>query len=112
MPASYTLVPGSAVAAVTPQNLPADAPPFRLITGVKVIATGEGSGTAATIVNPVIATVKNVTALPTSGVGATEFDYNVVTGQWQYGSACGPQTNGDVWFEITGLLQGEVPSMS
>ena len=107
----YTLIPTAAVAAVTPTALPADCPPFAALTAVRVVVTGEGSGTAATVVNPSSATVKNVVTMPATP-GATEFDFDRATFEWQYGAASGPQSTGTFFFELDGLLEGEVPAMS
>lgn len=109
--ASYLLVPSAAIAAATPTALPADAPAFRLVKAVRAITTGEGSGTTAPTANPAAATVKNVTSMPATP-GATEFDFDYATSEWQYGSASGPQATGTLCFEIEGYVQGEIPALS
>lgn len=108
---SFTLVPSGAVAAITPTDMPSGCPSFAKLTSVSVIATGEGSGTAATLVNPSSATVKNVTTMP-SAPGSTEFDLDTATNQWQYGSASGSTSTGYLSFVLTGYEQGEIPVLS
>jgi hypothetical protein len=111
MPTSYRLISTSAIAAATPTALPQDCPPFAKLLSVRAITNGEGSGAAAPVANPVVAIVKNVAVMPGTP-GATEFDFDTATFQWQYGTASGPQAAGNLGFELQGLLQGEAPVLS
>ena len=111
MPASYTLIPAAAIATTTPTALAFDAPSFAYLTSVQVVTVGEGSGTTAPTANPAAATVKNVSTMP-AAPGATEFDFDTATNNWQYGAASGKQATGWIYFVLQGFLQGELPQLS
>jgi hypothetical protein len=118
--ATYTLIPGAAVATKTPTPMPSDAPRFYLITSAKQVTIGEGSGTAAPTANPVDlvpgATGSNNAIvngpLPTGTLGTNEFDFDPVGQQWQSQAASGPQATGTVGWILHGLTRGHIQRTS